>query len=73
MDEALSSQVEKLGVDFATLSRDPAPSLGIARPKVLPTTLVINPQGVLVETLLGPQTEASLLGAIDSAEEQAKK
>lgn len=65
--DALLEQEATLGVAFPTLTDDPHALLGIPRPAVLPTTLVVNPQGELVETLLGPQTERSLLEATGSA------
>jgi len=41
---------------------------GTERPVVLPTTLLINPDGVLSEVLVGPQTEATLLAAMGLTE-----
>ncbi len=63
--DELAQQLAKLGVAFPTLARDPSPALGIARPAVLPTTLIIDPEGRLVETLIGPQTLDSLTEAIE--------
>jgi thiol-disulfide isomerase/thioredoxin len=57
---ALKQQEEKLGVEFGTLESDPAGTLGIPRPRVLPTTLILNPDGKLATTLVGPQTLISL-------------
>jgi thiol-disulfide isomerase/thioredoxin len=65
--EELRLQVETLGVTFPTLDADPGESMGLDRPQVLPTTLVIDPQGVLVDTLVGPQTLASLTAALGKA------
>jgi thiol-disulfide isomerase/thioredoxin len=61
--EELQSQLESLGVGFPTLDQDPALRFAIERPQVLPTTLVIGPDGELKQILVGPQTEASLLAA----------
>ena len=61
--EELDQQLEKLGVAFRTLETDPAAQLGMARPVVLPTTLVLDPQGQLSETLVGPQTLETLATA----------
>lgn len=61
--EALREQEAQLGVKFPTLGIDPSGSLGIERPAVLPTTLVVDPNGALLTTLLGPQTEQTLLRA----------
>jgi thiol-disulfide isomerase/thioredoxin len=76
--EELEAQLQELGVTFPTLAEDPASQLGTTRPRVLPTTLVIDPQGLLVETLLGPQTVETLAAATrqsrpdDSAESHNK-
>ena len=61
--EELELQRHKLGVAFASLEADPAAELGIPRPVVLPTTLILDPTGRLVATLIGPQTLASLVQA----------
>ena len=59
-EPALSQQRSEMGIRFANLLQDPAASLGISLPNVLPTTLIINPEGTLVATLKGPQTAQSL-------------
>lgn len=59
--DALAAQIAKLGIGFPTLPDDPATYLGSQRPEVLPTTLIINPDGELVDTLVGPQTLETLL------------
>jgi thiol-disulfide isomerase/thioredoxin len=61
--EELNTQAEALGIRFNLLQEDPAAQLGLPRPVVLPTTLVLNPQGELTQTLLGPQTLESLTAA----------
>jgi thiol-disulfide isomerase/thioredoxin len=61
--EQLAQQVAQLGITFPTLTTDPASQLGVARPVVLPTTFVLDPQGQLRETLVGPQTLQSLAAA----------
>lgn len=61
--EELELQRQKLGVKFASLNTDPSDQLGIVRPVVLPTTLIIDPKGQLVATLVGPQTLTSLAHA----------
>ena len=64
--ERLAQQVEQLGIAFPILSVDPASQLGVERPVVLPTTLVLDPQGKLRSTLVGPQTLQSLTEATGS-------
>ncbi len=61
LGNALKEQEQKLGVEFPTLAYDPSTELGIERPKALPTTVVINPAGEVIDILIGPQTEQSLL------------
>jgi thiol-disulfide isomerase/thioredoxin len=61
--EELAQQLQQLQVKFPTLSRDPYADLNMPRPAVLPTTLIIDPEGKLSHTLLGPQTLATLAAA----------
>lgn len=61
--EALAAQQETLGVAFPTLAEDPAARFSLARPQVLPTTLVLAPGGELHSVLIGPQTADSLIAA----------
>ena len=59
--EALRAQAGELGITFALLEQDPGPRLGIKRPRVLPTTLLVSPDGEVTDTLVGPQTRESLV------------
>ena len=61
--ESLRAQIEQLGVEFAILPQDPAARLQQPRPLVLPTTIILDPTGKVSQTLLGPQTVASLAKA----------
>ncbi|QIB66658.1 TlpA family protein disulfide reductase [Kineobactrum salinum] len=61
--DELQRQVGTLGVAFPTLQDDPAALLGQPRPTVLPTTLILDPDGEVVATLVGPQTLDSLTAA----------
>jgi len=61
--QELDLQLEKLGIAFTTLPGDPARQLGVPRPVVLPTTLILDQQGQLHATLVGPQTLESLAQA----------
>ncbi len=60
--EELALQRQTLGVEFASVT-DPSAQLGTPRPVVLPTTLILDPQGELAATLVGPQTLESLAQA----------
>ena len=63
----LSQQIRDFSIEFPVLSNDPATQLGTRRPSVLPTTLILNPQGELTATLVGPQTVLSLARATDQS------
>ena len=62
--EELATQLADLGVEFAMLAEDPASSLNLPRPVVLPTTIILDPAGKHSQTLLGPQTTESLALAV---------
>ena len=62
--EALISDADDLGIAFDIID-DPAANLNISRPSVLPTTLVLSPEGTLVATLVGPQIAESIMAHID--------
>ena len=64
--ENLIASSQKMGIEFSILTADPSAILFFNRPSALPTTLVFNPDGELHRTLLGPQTEKSLLAAISN-------
>lgn len=66
--DALAAQLEALDIAFSQLPADPAAELGIDRPQVLPTTVVIDPDGRRVATLVGPQTAESLREAMDESD-----
>lgn len=60
--ESLAAQAAELGITFILVENDPGPSLGQPRPRVLPTTWLVSPDGVVTDTLVGPQTQESILG-----------
>lgn len=60
----LKQQSQKIGIEFVILEQDPAASLNYQRPTVLPTTLIIKPNGQIHRRLVGPQTAASLQKAM---------
>lgn len=64
--DELTRQEKSLGIAFPTID-DPSAQLGIPRPAVLPTTLLIDPTGTVVKQLLGPQTAETLGAAIAAA------
>lgn len=65
--EKLQASIEKLAIGFPVLLTNPAPILAYEVPKVLPTTLIFDPQGRLAHTLIGPQTADSLLAKMETS------
>ena len=59
--EELASQAATMNIEFTILAQDPGPALGVERPRMLPTTLLVNPAGKVTDTLVGPQTQETLL------------
>jgi thiol-disulfide isomerase/thioredoxin len=59
--EELASQAATMNIGFRVLAQDPGPALGVERPRVLPTTLLVDPAGRVTDTLVGPQTQETLL------------
>ena len=62
--ERLQRLIDQFHIEFPVLLEDPAPRWSQERPTVLPTTLVIDPDGKLHEVLVGPQTFESLAEAV---------
>ncbi len=58
--EALKALVQKFDIQFTVLETDPASSLELSRPEVLPATFVIDPEGRIAQRLIGPQTREDL-------------
>lgn len=61
----LNRQMKQLSIDFPVLQQDPREYYQFSRPRVLPFTVIISPEGKLVKTLLGPQTAESISKIID--------
>ncbi|MBT5700004.1 MAG: TlpA family protein disulfide reductase [Gammaproteobacteria bacterium] len=62
--DEVASQIKTMGITFPVYQEDPYAHLGFDVPAVLPTTVLIDPEGKLAGVLVGPQTEASLLSAM---------
>lgn len=62
--DTMAKQIADLKITFPVFNEDPHARFGAEKPEVLPTTLIIGPDGKLKEVLVGPQTEATLLAAI---------
>lgn len=61
LGEELRTLSDQMGIRFPVVGHDFAQAYGLALPQILPTTYIINPQGDLVHSLQGPQTEQALL------------
>lgn len=62
--EALVDLGEQMGIEFTMLAEDPGPTFGWKLPVALPATFIVNPEGDLVETRFGPQTEDDIRALI---------
>tara|TARA_B100001121_G_C18504737_1_gene533708 strand:- start:214 stop:675 length:462 start_codon:yes stop_codon:yes gene_type:complete len=56
----LQSQIIRFGVNVPSILTDPGILFGWEAPPSLPATYIINPEGILIHTLIGPQTQESL-------------
>lgn len=63
--EEADKQVRKMKIEFPVFAAEPADMLGIEKPEVLPTTFVFAPGMQLTETLVGPQTQDSILAVTE--------
>jgi thiol-disulfide isomerase/thioredoxin len=66
--DALQQQAKTLGISFELMTVDPAQLGHWPKPEVLPTTQIVDPDGKLVQTLVGPQTQESLTKALETAQ-----
>ena len=58
--EELQEQILRFKVNVPSLLTDPGELFGWEVPEGLPTTYIIDPEGVTREVLIGPQTKESL-------------
>ncbi len=59
--EPLNKLITEMDIHFPVLLADPRARWQLEQPSVLPTTLVLDPNGDLAHQLTGPQTKAGLL------------
>lgn len=62
--ESLRQLVQRMSIEFPVMSADPRSRFGYDLPAVLPTTVVIDPRGSIAATLVGPQTEGSIVSVL---------
>jgi thiol-disulfide isomerase/thioredoxin len=58
--EELDNQIIRFGVNVPSILSDPGVLFGWEAPPSLPATYIISPEGKLIHTLIGPQTQESL-------------
>ena len=61
---ALQEQARTLGIETTIFDGEPSARFGFEKPQVLPSTYVIGPDGKMRQTLIGPQTTATLQAAM---------
>ena len=64
----LKDQILRFKVNVPSILNDPGLLFGWETPPSLPATYIINPEGTVVETLIGPQTKDSLEAIIKKYE-----
>ncbi|MCY7294103.1 TlpA family protein disulfide reductase [Alteromonas sp. a30] len=65
----LAALKSKYDMHFALIQSFPEPKLPVTKPQQLPATFLISPEGKVVKTLLGEQTQDSLFNAIARAKQ----
>lgn len=63
--EELLELSNRMDIQFSVMGQDFEQNMKLARPEVLPTTYIFDPQGTLQHSLPGPQTELSLLALLE--------
>jgi peroxiredoxin len=66
----LKQAVSSLNIQFPVLVEDPNPYWSLGDINVLPTTFILNPQGKVVKTLYGGNTEEGLMDALRAAQSE---
>ena len=66
---ALTDLMQEMDIRFPVLVNDPGARWDQPPPTVLPSTLVIDPEGNLRDVLVGPQTYESLARAVEMTSE----
>ena len=59
--DEMEKNIKEMGILFPVFPEDPYEQLGYERPLVLPTTIVISPDGSIHAELIGPQTRDSII------------
>ncbi len=65
--QELADDIAEMGIEFPVLTQNPTEIWGYETPSVLPTTVIIARGGEVKLMLVGPQTKASLLEALQQS------
>ena len=57
----MEENIKEMGIRFPVFAADPYEQFGYERPLVLPTTIIISPEGTIHAELVGPQTRDSIM------------
>jgi|TARA_B110000305_G_scaffold103642_1_gene116485 thiol-disulfide isomerase/thioredoxin len=55
------ADLKKMKIEFPVVIQDPAARYGYDVPSVLPTTVIVRPDGTIAAQLVGPQTKAAVM------------
>ncbi|PYE34530.1 peroxiredoxin [Idiomarina fontislapidosi] len=66
-NEQIQALADKHDIEFPLALSQPAPKLPFDRPKMLPATYIVGPDGEVTGPLLGEQTQATLNKAVAEA------
>lgn len=64
--ESQDDSIQTAGVLFPVLRQNPGSDWGLTPVQAIPTTVIIDPDGRVVKTLVGPRSERSLLEEIEA-------
>lgn len=62
----LKRAVHAIGMEFPVLMEDPSEAWHLSDVDAVPTTFIINPDGQIVKTIIGPNSEQSLTETLRS-------
>lgn len=58
--DSLKYAINKVGIEFPVLTEDPNSLLNLGQITAIPVTFILNPEGVVAKTIVGPSTEQHL-------------
>lgn len=64
-DDKMREIASKYSMEFTIISAEPAPQLPVSKPRALPTTYIINPEGQMAKKIEGEVTHKMLFEAIE--------